>query len=375
MFEEYIKDSSAELLELIRTLCRIPAPSTKEDARAEFCADWFHALGVGAAYIDEAKNVVLPICCEDSDKITVFAAHTDTVFPDTVPLPYREDDDKIYCPGVGDDTASLAVLMFTAKYFIENRIQPKGGVIFVCNSCEEGLGNLRGTRELFKNYSGRIKQFVTLDAQIGQINNACVGSRRFEVEARTEGGHSFGNFGRKNAIHALSEVINAIYSIEVPVIAGSRTTYNVGIIEGGTSVNSIAQNAKMLCEYRSDNVECLSVMQEKFDEIFRSANTAETRIDVREIGYRPCADGVDEDALARLVSVCSAAAEAVSRKKVCLSSASTDCNIPLSMGIPAVCIGVCSSVGAHTREEFLYKSSVDTGLDIALRTAKGLLDF
>lgn len=368
MYKKFAEDNSEAILQLVRDMCRIPAPSHHEDQRAEFCQNWLVANGAKGTYIDEAKNVIFPLCCDGSDKITVFAAHTDTVFPDMEPLPYSEDDEKIYCPGVGDDTASVASLMMLAKYFVTNGIKPEGGVLFVCNACEEGLGNLKGTRQLFKDYEGRIRQFITFDSNLNAISNKCVGSHRYEVEVLTEGGHSYQNFGRKNAINELAHIINTIYSIEVPHIGESRTSYNVGVIRGGTSVNTIAQNAKALCEYRSDNVECLAIMEKKFKEIFANAQTEGVEINVTKVGDRPCGDA-DSAEIKRMCDIYENIIKDVTGEGVRYGSSSTDCNIPLSLGIPAICVGTNNSNGSHTREEWLDKSSLVPGLEIAVRAA------
>ena len=156
--KEYAKERYGELLSLLKELCLIPAPSHHEEKRAEFCKEWFLKNGMKGAYIDDALNVIYPYGIEGKDALTVLVAHTDTVFPDTEPMPYVDDGEKIWCPGVGDDTASLAVMMLVARYFHENEIDA-GGVLFVCNSCEEGLGNLKGTRQIFRDFEGRIRQF------------------------------------------------------------------------------------------------------------------------------------------------------------------------------------------------------------------------
>lgn len=366
---KYIENNYEQLIELIRKLCRIPAPSFGEQNRAEFCKSWLDSIGAREVYIDKANNVIFPVNCEKDSSITVFAAHTDTVFPDTQPLEYREDEERIYCPGVGDDTASVAVLLMTAKYFVEHNIRPEKGVLFVCNSCEEGLGNLAGTRRLFKDFENRIEKFISFDSNINRISNLCVGSHRYEVEVRTQGGHSFQKFGRKNAISQLAEIILKIYKIRIPEKENARTTYNVGIIEGGTSVNTIAQYARMLCEYRSDDKECLETMRREFAKIFDSAKSDEVEVRVTRIGDRPCAGEIDANMQQGLTNACRNIVESVSSMVVELKSASTDCNIPLSLGIPAVCIGVFMGEGAHTREEFIEKSSLKPGLEIAIRTA------
>ncbi len=269
----YIAQNQQQMLATLKELCEIPAPSHFEHQRAEYCKKWLDAIGAQGVYTDDALNVVFALNCEGSNEITVFAAHTDTVFPDLEPMPYFDDGERIHCPGAADDTASVAVLLMMAKFFVEKKILPQNGILFVFNSCEEGLGNLKGTRRLFKDFHGRINRFISFDSLMNTVNDRCVGSHRYEVEVLTEGGHSFGDFGKNNAIAELSEIVTEIYKIKVPDKANSHTTYNVGEISGGTSVNTIAQNAKMLCEYRSDDRECLDIMQARFDKIFDAARS------------------------------------------------------------------------------------------------------
>jgi len=371
--ERFIEKNTENLYSLLEALCKIPAPSHFEDARAEFCLKWFDDNCGKGAYIDEAKNVIFPYNVNDGTALTVFCAHTDTVFPDTEPMPYVDDGEFIHCPGVGDDTASLVVLMHVAKYFVEKKIKTASGVLFVANSCEEGLGNLKGTRELFRNYADRINAFVSFDSAMNVVHNRVVGSTRYEVSVKTAGGHSYGKFGAKNAIAALSEVVGKIYEIKVPVIGNSKTTYNVGEISGGTSVNTIAESARMLCEYRSDNVECLSIMKEHFERIFKEANTDEAKISVKVVGERPCASlSLDEGALEALTEKCAKVISSKIDKPLVINSASTDCNIPQSLGIPAVAIGVYYGNGAHTRAEKIEKASIIPGLDIGISVAEEL---
>ena len=364
--KKYIAENEKLMFETLKELCGIPAPSHFEHKRAEYCKEWLERNGAEGVYIDEALNAVFPLNCEGSNEITVFEAHTDTVFPDMEPMPYVDDGEKVHCPGVGDDTASVVVLLLMAKYFVEKKLVPKEGILFVCNSCEEGLGNLKGTRQIFKDYEGRVKQFVTFESGLNVMRNQCVGSHRYEVEVLTEGGHSFSKFGNENAIAALSKMVAEIYQIEVPKKEGTKTTYNVGTISGGTSVNTIAQNAKMLCEYRSDDRECLAVMQEKFEAIFAAANTEKVRVNVNKVGDRPCSN-IDSSKIEAMISLVAPMIEEVSGQKIKLCSSSTDCNIPLSLGIAAICVGVNNLSGAHTREEWVEKASLIPGLEIALR--------
>ena len=373
-FKGFIKENEAELFKVLKDMCFIPAPSGLEDERAEYCKNKLISYGAEGVYIDEAKNVIFPINAEKSDRLTVIAAHTDTVFPDTEPMPYSDDGEIVRCPGVGDDTASVAVLLMVAKFLLENKVEVNDGLLIVCNSCEEGLGNLKGTRRIFADFEGRVKQFISFDSgALNHIYDGCVGSVRYEVEVNTEGGHSWGRFGNKNAIHALSKIVNAIYSLEVPVIEGERTTYNVGTIEGGTSVNTIAQTAKMLCEYRSTCAEALEIMKGKFLAIFESAKEEGVTVDVTVVGERPSAKGVDKNEIDRLRSVISKAMKKVVGKDAACGRGSTDCNIPLSLGVPAMCFGVYEGGGAHTRSEWHKKSSLPLGLEIALEVTVDLI--
>lgn len=369
----YAAAHAAEQLELLKALCAIPAPSNHEEKRAEFCRDWLVSAGLEGVYIDEALNVVCPINCENSNAITVFVAHTDTVFPDTEPMPYVEKDGKVFCPGVGDDTACLVCLMMAARYLHETAFRPREGFLIVCNSGEEGLGNLKGTRQIMEQYQGRVKQFISFDGTMNAIADVCVGSHRYAVEVRTVGGHSFQKFGNPNAIAQLAELVSEIYQIEVPKEGNSRTTYNVGKISGGTSVNTIAQYAEMLCEYRSDNVKCLSIMQARFEKIFADAKAAGMDITVTKVGDRPCASSkLDAAAQARLCDLGKRIVEEVTGKEVGRHSGSTDCNIPMAMAIPAVCLGTYVGGGAHTREEWVEKESFPQGLEVAIRTMLAL---
>lgn len=371
--KDYIAENTPLMLDTLRELCAIPAPSHAEQERAAYCRAWLERVGAKGVTVDEALNVVFPLGCEDSREITVFAAHTDTVFPDTEPMPYVDDGERIHCPGAADDTASVTVLLLMAKYFIENSLVPKGGILFVCNSCEEGLGNLKGIRQIFRDYEGRIARFITFDSMLDKVADRCVGSHRYRVEVLTEGGHSYGDFGKLNAIAVLAGIVGEIYAIRVPEIEGTRTTYNVGEIGGGTSVNTIAQRAEMLCEYRSDDAGCLAHMQARFEEIFASARREGVEVRVTLVGDRPCGI-VRESELDALKAAVVPIIEDVIGETVTFYSSSTDCNIPCSLGVPALCIGVDRHQGIHTREEWVEKDSLIPGLEIAIRVGRGLTE-
>ena len=243
-------------------LARIPAPSNYEEKRAAFCADWLKKQGAEGVYVDDALNVIYPVGCQEkSQKLVVFMAHSDVVFPDTESLPLTIEDGKMKCPGIGDDTANVVALLMTAKYIAEYKLVPREyGVLLVINSGEEGLGNLKGCRKIMEDFGRRVVEFVSFDSATNALCNKAVGSSRYLVEIDTEGGHSYGDFGNRNAIAYLASMIDTLYTMKVP----PKTTYNVGTIGGGTSVNTIAQHAEMLYEFRSCDKGSLDMMEKHF---------------------------------------------------------------------------------------------------------------
>ena len=360
--KKYLADSAGELKQLIRDLCAIPAPSNHEEKRAEFCRRWFSENLGPEAFVDEALNVIFPYSVTEGGDLVVVMAHTDTVFPDTEPMPFSEEGGIMRCPGITDDTANLAVLMICARYIVRNALPVRHGVIFVANSGEEGLGNLKGTRAIVERYGPRMKELVTLDgSDLTHIVDRAVGSHRYRISARTVGGHSFNNFGNRNAIAVLADLITELYKTEVPAIGESHTTYNVGTISGGTSVNTIAQNAEMLYEYRSDDRECLAVMKARLEEALSRCTPSDAEVTVEMIGERPCMGDVDDAAMADLVERGASAVRTVTGSEPVYSSGSTDCNIPLAAGIPAICMGVAVGGCCHTREEWLDTTSLADG--------------
>lgn len=359
-----IEEMQPDVIALIKALCAIPAPNHHEERRAAFVRDWFAARGMKAE-IDEAKNVLVGMALDCYEDIVVIMAHMDTVFPDMEPMPLEERDGRLYCPGVGDDTTNLAAMMMLAHYLYANDYQPRCGVLFVANSCEEGLGNLKGCKSIMHAYGARVKAFLSLDGGTDSVCTQAVGSSRYRIVATTEGGHSFSHFGRRNAIEVLSQLVCAFYQQEVPQRPGSRTTYNVGTITGGTSINTIAQRAEMLYEYRSDDAGVLAVMERQMFAILMDHASADAQVDVELLGTRPCAEHVDPAAQSALNILCLDALKTYTGKLPILCSGSTDCNIPLSMGIPSACFGVYLGEGEHTREEWVDIASILPGMKAA----------
>lgn len=359
-----IERMQPDVIALLKMLCAIPAPSHREERRAAFVCDWFRARGLSAE-IDAAKNVLCPTGLDRHEDIVVIMAHMDTVFPDMEPMPLREENGRLYCPGVGDDTTNLAAMMMLADYLHRERYVPACGVLFVANACEEGLGNLEGCKAIMKAFGPRVKAFLSLDGGSRDICAQAVGSCRYQITARTQGGHSFAGFGNRNAIAVLAKLIGAFYSQPVPHIGGSITTYNVGVIQGGTSVNTIAQQAQMLYEYRSDSAACLAVMEHQMRVILRENAFDDAQVEAELLGERPCAQDVDPRMQQRLEIACCEALRRYADADPAVCSGSTDCNIPLSMGIPSVCFGVYVGEGEHTRQEWVELDSICPGMKAA----------
>lgn len=360
---QYIDEHKQEAYELLLTLAQIPAPSHNEEKRAEFCKNWLEEQGAKGVYIDDALNVVYPIGCTDTNPVVVFMAHIDVVFPDTTPLPLHVTDGKIFCPGIGDDSANVAALMTAAKYIAQNSLTPKDmGVVLVLNSCEEGLGNLKGSKHIMAAYENRVQEFISFDGTARGMCVGAVGSKRYEVEILTEGGHSYGAFGNRNAIAYVASLISSLYDIKVP--NRGKTTYNVGMISGGTSVNTIAQQASMLYEFRSNDFEDLAEMEQHFNSAIEYYRSKGITVNVNLVGDRPCAKPIDPERHQLLINRALAAVKEHYDIDAHCGFGSTDCNTPLSMGIPSLTIGGYIGAKAHTREEYLEIDSLHPGLKV-----------
>ena len=364
-------DHFDEQLQLLKTLAAIPAPSHQERRRAEFIRDWLISQGAENVKIDGALNVVLALGCEGRDDLRVYMAHTDVVFPDTEALPVREEGGRLYAPGVGDDTANVTALMICAKFFLTHPDCLKNPTLIVFNSCEEGFGNLKGVRRIMADYEGRVAELISFDLEYTAMVSRAVGSERWLVRAETCGGHSYSAFGNPNAIAALSRLVCRLYEQPIPELPDTKTTYNVGTIRGGTSVNTVAQSAEMTYEYRSDDQNCLEQMRRRFLKLVEENDSPEARLSIEVLGERPCGNAVPKDAQERLLHRCAAAVAEITGSEPEFCSASTDANIPLSLGIPATTFGLYLGAKSHTREEYIEIDSLKPGLKIALTVMTG----
>lgn len=363
--ETYVSRNRKATISLLKELTAIPAPTGREERRAAFCVDWLCRQGGTDARTDAAGNVVLPMAGPPGAPLVVYMAHMDTVFSDPGSIPVTEDAERLYAPGIGDDTANLVNLLMAVRFFLGRpELRPKAGMLFVADTGEEGMGNLRGSRRIFEEYGARISAFVSFDLYMDSLVNTAVGSQRYEITARTKGGHSLADFGSRNAIQVLAEIIQKLYAQVLP--AGGRTTYNVGRIAGGTSVNTIAESARMLYEFRADRAENLAYMEGRLARILRETDGPDVRLEQKLLGVRPCQSGENTEEQRRFAEENRAVLARYSPRPVHFSEGSTDANLPLSLGIPAVTFGTVMGGGAHTREEWIVKESLAAGQKAAI---------
>lgn len=362
----YARTVHEEEIDLLRTLAQIPAPTGCEEARVAFVVKWLRNAGATCVEVDAQKNVLCWLGEVPAANVEVFSAHTDVVFDDRGALPLREEDGRLHAPGVGDDTANLVGLLLATRWLIAHPEAVAGrSILVLINSCEEGLGNLRGTRAVYDKYESCIASHVAFDTYLGNVVREAVGSVRWRVSCDGPGGHSFKRFGTPNAIVELARLVLDLDGMELP--AAATTTQNAGVICGGTTVNSIAEHAEMLYELRSVDDGCLRAARAEFERVVDAHRVAHANdgvsFCVEPIGQRPGNGPVDAAALDALTArACDATRVASGRDHVTIAPSSTDANIPLSCGIPAVCMGAVRGAGAHTRDEWIETSSLEDGL-------------
>jgi acetylornithine deacetylase/succinyl-diaminopimelate desuccinylase-like protein len=328
-------------------LAEIPSPPFKEAARAKAVEKMFRDVGLADVKIDEEGNVLgLRKGAKGDGKFVVVSAHMDTVFPAGTDVKVKREGSKLHAPGIGDDTMSLSVLAGFIRAMNAAHIKTGDDILFVGTVGEEGPGDLRGVRYLFTKgqYKDRIKSFFSVEsAGVDSITNAGVGSKRYHITFNGPGGHSFGAFGLVNPMFALGQAASEFSRIQVP--ASPKTTYSIGLIGGGTSVNSIPVSGWMDVDMRSESPVELKRVEDRLLKIVQDAadgenavrSTKEGKITVESklVGDRPGGmTAVDSP----LVQTAKAAIEA-GGYKFAYRSSSTDSNMPMSLGIPALTIG------------------------------------
>lgn len=356
---------SRPILETAITIQQVPAPTFEEARRSAMVLEHMRAIGLRDIEQDSIANVYGRRPGRADRPALMISAHLDTVFPRDTDLSLHYDGDRIYGPGLGDNSTGVAGLIHLAQTLQSHDLPHQGDIWFVANVGEEGLGDLRGMRAAVNRLRSRLGAVIVLEGcDFGTLHHQAIGVRRYRIEARAPGGHSWGNFGNPSAIHALVRLAARITDLEVP--RSPRTTFNIGTIEGGTSVNTIAQHASMLLDMRSVSAAHLSDLVTQVDRLIRAAaEHAEVQISAQVVGNRP------SGAIARehpLVQTAVAAYQAVGAT-VSYQQSSTDANIPLSLGLPAVCIGLTDGGNAHRRDEYVLPANLGRGMQALLLMA------
>lgn len=376
---EFFEARAEEFTEEQAALCAIPSPPFGEEARAEYLAARLRQCGLAEACIDAEGNCVALRQGKSLRPLAVVSAHLDTVFPAGTDFTVRREGSRMLAPGIADDGCGLVALVALARAFDEIEIKTEGSLLFVGTVGEEGEGNLRGARHLLTagEWAGGIDLFVSLDGPgVERITHGAVGSRRYRVRFAGAGGHSWGDFGAANPVHALGRAVARLAAYPAP--PKPRTSFNVGRIEGGTGVNVIAGEASMDVDLRSESPEELRRLDAFFrraareaagdENAARRAGTPPVELELKMIGDRP---GGQTPTDAPLVLLSQAATRAVGYQPR-LDSSSTDSNIAISLNVPAVTLGAGGASGsAHTTEEWYDPRGRDHGLKRALLVALG----
>lgn len=359
-----------KVLDLAIQIQQIPSPTFEENRRASFIHRRFTEEGLLDVSIDQVGNVYARRPGLGKSAPVVVSAHSDTVFPGSTELKVRQEADRVSGPGIGDNSLGVAGLF--GLLWSLNRVRDNtdvfgdrvvgaaslpGDLWLVANVGEEGLGDLAGMRAVVDRFAGYPLAYIVLEGMaLGQIYHRALAVRRFRITARTKGGHSWVDYGNPSAIHSLSAFINRLTGLDLPKFP--RTTLNVGVISGGTSVNTIAAQACLELDLRSEELPKLEELVSQVEELARAFNRPMMQFDIELIGHRPSGQIPQGHPLVRLAQR--------SLKSLgiqpCLNIGSTDANIPLSQGYPAVCLGLTSGGGAHTVDEYINIRPLRQGL-------------
>lgn len=351
---------------------QIPAPTFAEAARAAYVQQQFAAVGLRDLFQDGLHNVFgrFPGSMSGFPPL-VISAHLDTVFAAETDLTVTRRDGLVYGPGIADNSVGVAGLLILADTLRQFGLQPPADIWFVANVGEEGLGDLRGMRAVADHFGDAARYVVLEGGLYGQIFHEAIGVNRFCIEVNTPGGHSWGAFGSPNAIHVLAELIAGITQLQLPT--RPKTTYNVGVIEGGMSVNAIAPSASLLLDLRSEEASALATLTAQVRELAaRLGQQPQVEVLVQQVGSRP-GGGIPRQA--SLVQWATAALQAVGCRQISYDAGSTDANIPLSRGWQAVCIGLARSGNAHRLDEYLDPHFLPQGLSQLLLLALAATGF
>lgn len=355
-----LNELSNWVLEQALKIQRIPAPTFQERQRAAYVAEQFAALGLDSIETDDLFNVSGRLPGQNANiPALMLSAHTDTVFSAETDLTTRTDDNGavIYGPGLGDNSMGVAGIMGLAEWLRRTKHKPECDIWFVAPSREEGLGDLDGMKAAFAKLAGKLKAVINIEGlAFGHIYHAGIAVRRLKIVAKAEGGHSWLHFGRPSAIHAICQLGTHITTLNTPL--NPRTTYNIGLIEGGQSINTIAPEASLWLDMRSENLHAVEGLETDVRQQVAGLTTDELRFEIEVVGDRPAGTLPSDHELVR------GALTALERVGVrgSLETGSTDGNVPLAAGCPTVTIGITRGGNAHRLDEYVETEPIAAGM-------------
>lgn len=355
---DWLEELAAWSVEQAIAIQQIPAPTFAEKERAAHVAGEFHKLGLTQIETDDLCNVYgrLP-GRRSSAPAVMLSAHTDTVFPEATDLSIRRDGDLIFGAGLGDNSIGVAGLLALISALRLTAATPETDLWFVATSREEGLGDCGGMRAAFTRLKPLVGSVINVEGlAFGHIYHAGIAVRRLKITAHTPGGHSWLHFGRPSAIHAIVQLGAQIVAMQPPQTP--RTTFNIGLIEGGRSINSIATEASLWLDLRSEQSGALATIEQRVRQWVKALSSDDVRFSVAVVGDRPAGSvATSHPLVVRAQEVLSQVGV-----RATLETGSTDGNIPLSEGCPAVTVGITRGGNAHRLDEYVEVSPVASGL-------------
>jgi len=360
-------DLIKRIVELAKQIQQIPAPTFSEARRANFVYQRFLVEGLEDVSLDPIGNVYARLAGSSTAPPLVISAHLDTVFPESTDLSLSSGRGKVAGPGIGDNSTGVAGLFGLVWALQSLNITLARDLWLVANVGEEGLGDLCGMRAVVDRFGEHAEAYIILEGMaLGQVYHRGLGVQRYRISIETDGGHSWVDYGKPSAIHELGQLISKLSKLELP--KSPRTSLNVGVISGGTSINTIASTAHLELDLRSEAPATLNELTARVEEMVGTLIRPGVRVTSQVIGQRPAGEISSEHPLVRQAVEVLKSLGITAR----LNIGSTDANIPLSRGLPAVCLGLTNGGSAHTLREYIHTSPLAQGLEQLVRLVKAL---
>jgi tripeptide aminopeptidase len=365
----WIDANTGKVIEEAIRVCEIPAPTFEEGERAAYVKDRFARLGLADVTIDGAGNVRGRWPGAGGGPGIAVGAHLDTVFPKGTDVRVKRDGSKLLASGIGDNSVAVASLLAMVEALDGGGVRTEGDLYLTCNTGEEGLGDLKGMKTFVADVKDKVKVLIAIEGmKINRIIHIAVGSRRYKVTFTARGGHSWGHFPAPSAIHIMGRAIADISRLEVP--SDPKTTYNVGVVHGGTTVNTIASEADMLVDLRSVDIKALADLERwVLGIIKRMAKEGDGHAKLDVVGDRP-AGAIPATHL--VVEACKAVHRALGLQTFTEAS-STDLNAALGVGLPGVCISITEGANEHRLDEYIETGPIPTGVKNILLATMALV--